>query len=80
MSMAFEVLDNSVLPFLNELVQRQQIRWQETIGPVPPLISNRAERFAGALKLSEQQYREFSDSVTQSRNEWDRDIWDRDIF
>jgi len=80
MSMAFEVLDNSVLPFLNELVQRQQIRWQETIDPVPPLISNRAERFAGALKLPEQQYREFSDSVTQSRNEWDRDIWDRDIF
>ena len=33
MSMTFEVLDNSVMPFLNELVQRRQIRWQETITP-----------------------------------------------
>jgi len=73
--MTFEVLDNSVLPFLNELVQRQQIRWQETVQSVPPSLSNRAERFAGALKLSEQQYSEFSDSVTQGRNEWDRDIF-----
>jgi len=75
MSMTFEVLDNSVMPFLNELVQRQQIRWQETVTPVPPPVSNRAERFAGALKLSERQYRKFSDSVTQSRNEWDRDTF-----
>jgi len=75
MSITFEVLDNSVLPFLDELVQRQQIRWQETIKPVPPPVSSRAERFAGALKLSEQQYGEFSDSVTHSRNEWDRDIF-----
>ena len=75
MSMTFEVLDNSVLPFLNELVQRQQIRWQETVKPAPSPVSSRAERFAGALKLSEQQHREFSDSVTQSRNEWDRDTF-----
>ena len=75
MSMTFEVLDNSVLPFLNELVRRQQIRWQETVEPAPPSVSSRAERFAGALKLSKQQYKEFSDSVIQSRNEWDRDIF-----
>ena len=75
MSMTFEVLDSSIVPFLNELVQRQQIRWQETVKPVPPPVSSRAERFAGTLRLSEQQYKEFSDSVTQSRNEWDRDIF-----
>jgi len=75
MSMTFEVLDNSVMPFLNELVQRQQIRWQETVESVSSPVSNQAERFAGALKLSEQQYGEFSDAVTQSRNEWDRDIF-----
>ena len=75
MSMTFEVLDNSVLPFLDELVQRQQIRWQEIMEPIPPPVSGRAERFAGTLKLSEQQYKEFSDSITQSRNEWDRDIF-----
>ena len=73
MSMTFEVLDHSVMPVLDELVQRQQIRWQESVNPVPPPVSTRAERFAGALKLSEQQYREFSNSVTQSRNEWNRD-------
>jgi hypothetical protein len=75
MALTFEVLDNSVLPFLNELVQQQQIRLQEPVKPVPPPESTRAERFAGALKFSEQQSREFSDSVTQSRNEWDRNIF-----
>ena len=75
MSMTFEVLDNSVVPFLNELVQRRQIRWQETVKPVSPPVSSLAERFAGALTLSDQQYRDFSNSVTQSRSEWDRDIF-----
>jgi hypothetical protein len=39
--------------------------------PVKKITSpSRAERFAGALKLSEQQYQDFSESITQSRNEW----------
>jgi hypothetical protein len=75
MALTFEVLDHSVLPFLNELVQREQIRLKDTGKAAPLPVSSRAERFAGALKLSEQQYREFSDSVTQSKNEWDRDIF-----
>lgn len=31
-------------------------------------------RFAGALKLSDQEYKIFQDSLTQSRNEWERDV------
>jgi hypothetical protein len=38
-------------------------------------LPNRAERFAGALKLSDQQYQDFTDSVNQSRNEWNRSIY-----
>ena len=31
-------------------------------------------RFAGALNLSEEEYNKFQDSLSQSRNEWERDI------
>ncbi|MES2278774.1 MAG: hypothetical protein V4592_22275 [Bacteroidota bacterium] len=33
-----------------------------------------SEKFAGALKLSDKEYNNFQDSLTQSRNEWERDI------
>jgi hypothetical protein len=35
MTMSFEVLDNSVLPLLDELAGRHQIRLQEAANPVP---------------------------------------------
>ena len=31
-------------------------------------------RFAGSLKLSDKQYNSFQDSLSQGRNEWERDI------
>jgi len=31
-------------------------------------------RFAGALNLSDEEYQAMQDSLTQSRNEWERDI------
>jgi len=31
-------------------------------------------RFAGSLKLSDEEYKNFQDSITTSRNEWERDI------
>ena len=33
-----------------------------------------SEKFAGALELSEEEYKKFQDSLIQSRNEWERDI------
>ena len=33
-----------------------------------------SERFAGSLNLSEKEYQEFQDAITQGRNEWERDI------
>ncbi|MFI5140676.1 MAG: hypothetical protein ACHQIM_22855, partial [Sphingobacteriales bacterium] len=33
-----------------------------------------SERFAGSLHLSDEEYNSFQDSITQSRNEWERDI------
>ena len=31
-------------------------------------------KFAGALKLSDTEYQQFHDAITQGRNEWERDI------
>jgi len=31
-------------------------------------------KFAGSLKLSDEEYKNFQDSLTQSRNEWERDV------
>lgn len=33
-----------------------------------------SSRFAGALHLSDEEYNNMQDSLTQSRNEWERDI------
>jgi hypothetical protein len=33
-----------------------------------------SERFAGSLHLSDEEYNNFQDSLTQSRSEWERDI------
>lgn len=33
-----------------------------------------SEKFAGALHLSDEEYQNLQDSLTQSRNEWERDI------
>lgn len=31
-------------------------------------------KFAGSLHLSDKEYNNFQDSISQSRNEWERDI------
>ncbi|TZF86191.1 hypothetical protein FW774_03835 (plasmid) [Pedobacter sp. BS3] len=33
-----------------------------------------SEKFAGSLKLSEDEYKEFQEYLTEVRNEWDRNI------
>jgi hypothetical protein len=33
-----------------------------------------SERFAGSLNLTDEEYLKFQDSLTQSRNEWERNI------
>lgn len=33
---------------------------------------NLSDRFAGALKLSETEYNKFQESLTESRNEWNK--------
>ena len=33
-----------------------------------------SERFAGSLKLTEEQYNGFQDAISEGRNEWNRDI------
>jgi hypothetical protein len=33
-----------------------------------------SEKFAGSLHLSDKDYNDFQDSLSQSRNEWERDI------
>ena len=33
-----------------------------------------ADKFAGSLKLSEKEYNEFQELITQSRNEWPKNI------
>jgi hypothetical protein len=33
-----------------------------------------SERFAGSLNLSDEEYNKFQDSITQGRNEWEKDI------
>jgi hypothetical protein len=33
-----------------------------------------SERFAGSLGLSDAEYNNFQDQITQGRNEWQRDI------
>jgi hypothetical protein len=33
-----------------------------------------SEKFAGSLNLSDEEYNNFQNSLTQSRNEWERNI------
>ncbi|WP_299287320.1 hypothetical protein [uncultured Mucilaginibacter sp.] len=33
-----------------------------------------SERFAGSLKLTDAQYNDFQNLITEGRNEWNRDI------
>jgi hypothetical protein len=33
-----------------------------------------SDKFAGSLNLSDEEYNNFQDSLTESRNEWERDI------
>jgi hypothetical protein len=33
-----------------------------------------SKKFAGSLNLSDEEYNNFQDSITQSRSEWERDI------
>jgi hypothetical protein len=32
-------------------------------------------KFAGSLNLSDDEYKKFQDSITQGRNEWERNIY-----
>lgn len=35
---------------------------------------NLSDKFAGSLKLSEKEYNKFQESLTESRNEWSKNI------
>ncbi|MDR0610037.1 MAG: hypothetical protein LBG58_08010 [Planctomycetaceae bacterium] len=67
---------NVTVPLDGTLVLPPEFAGQEVrvvVKTIPPNKvseqTDRAKRFAGSLKLTEQQYKDFSESIEQSRNE-----------
>jgi hypothetical protein len=85
MTITVDVIDSSAFHFLRDMERSQLIRLRE---PYTDQIKTRyqqiqeanspqrlSERFAGALRLSDEQYQEFQETIKRGRSEWERDIY-----
>lgn len=68
-----ELTNNKAYKLLQELEELHLIRViKKNAEPVQP--QSLADRFAGKLHLSDEQYNNFQQHIVNSRNEWQRDI------
>ena len=69
--MLIQLTNQKAIGLLHELEELNLIKvLEEKIAPKQKL----SERFAGSLNLTDKQYTDFQTYLTQSRNEWERDI------
>jgi hypothetical protein len=75
MTVSIEIMHEGVINLLSEMERLKLIRINipaENTAPPPVKLS---ERFAGSLKLSDAGYKAFQNSLTEGRNEWNRNIY-----
>jgi hypothetical protein len=69
MEMTIDVLNKDAVRLLQNMERENLIRLQ------PQEIDKKpSKRFAGSLHLSDEEYRSFQTYLTNSRNEWERNI------
>ena len=72
--------DRRIFLDLPDDIPHGKVRVAATITPVvetpdSPLELTLAERFAGSLRLSDEEYEKCQKALRQSRDEWNRDIF-----
>ncbi len=70
-TVTIQLNDDKALKLLENLEALRLIQIIREPASTQPGLS---KKFAGALRLSDQQYNEFQQHLNQSRNEWERDI------
>lgn len=66
-----QINNNKAYKLIEDLEALQLIKVLKKNIPAKQKLS---ERFAGSLNLSEEEYNNFQNSITESRKEWERNI------
>jgi hypothetical protein len=70
-TMLIQLTNQKAIGLLHELEELNLIKvLEENVQPKQKL----SEKFAGSLNLTDAQYNDFQKYLTQTRNEWERDI------
>jgi hypothetical protein len=78
MTVTVDLIDSGALDLLRDMERRKLIRVNRANPPEktrPAPEGGLAERFAGALHLSDERYAEFEKALREGRDEWERDIY-----
>jgi hypothetical protein len=75
MEITVDVIDKGALRLLHDMEFLKLIRVKTPAVKGKKKEEKLSEKFAGALHLSDEQYEEFQMTLTQGRNEWERNIY-----
>lgn len=70
-TVTIQIKDAKALKLLEDLEGLNLIQIMKHTSDSPQKLS---ERFAGSLRLSDEQYESFQSHLVETRNKWDRDI------
>ena len=70
-----EVIENKAFDLLTDMERLDLIRINVPVNNVDIYEKRLSERFAGALRLSNDRYEEYQNTLKEGRNEWVRNIY-----
>ena len=74
MIVTVEVIQNKAFDLLSDMERLDLIRISNPVNNTDIHEKKLSERFAGALRLSDEKYEEYQNTLCEGRNEW-RDIY-----
>jgi rRNA processing protein Krr1/Pno1 len=75
MEITIDIIDKGALRLLHDMEFLKLIKLKTPVVKERQKEKKMSERFAGTLHLSDEQYEEFQMTLTQGRNEWERNIY-----
>ena len=75
MTVTVEVIQNKAFDLLTDMERLDLIRINVQVNNVDTHEKRLSERFAGALRLSNDRYEEYQNTLKEGRNEWVRNIY-----
>jgi len=75
MTLTVEILNTNALNLLSDMEHLDLIRLNASTKTTTTSSKKLSSEFAGALKLTDTQYKAYQNTLQENRNEWERNIF-----